>query len=379
LILLFLSVVSNLKAANFDVDNTGDGAGSATVRTLRYCITQANASPGPHTITFSGLGFGTHTITLTAGLPSIIRQVSIQGYTATSALQGPLGPSSTRSIRIQINGNDITDHMFTFATGSGGSSISGLAMYNTQGRCIDIIDNINGLHIWGNYFGLLANGTVGAVQADTRLEDTAIFVGSTLGARTVSNLIIGTNGDGGNNGGTSDANEGNIIANTYYNTTTTRTVNGIFFYGDAGDVTLSNTKIAGNFFGLQQDGVTLAAIGQNVPVAQGHPISFIKTVGTNVIIGTDANGVSDLLERNNVSGGTNYGIQIESGSGISIAGNYLGTHYTGTIARPNSTRDGGYPAINMQARGTNFAPNNIVVGFDDRIHTAVDAPLVNLI
>ena len=376
LILLLLGIVSNMKAATFDVNNTGDGAGSATVRTLRYCITQANASAGPHTITFNGLGTGTHTITLTSALPTIVRQVSIQGYTAASAVQGPLGPSSTRSIRIQINANDINDHIFTFAAGSDGSSVSGLAIYNTQRRCIYIPDNINGLHIWGNYFGLLANGTVSATPANTRLEDTAIFVGNETAARTVNNLIIATNGDGGNNGGTSDANEGNVIANTYFNTSTARTVNGIFFYGSGGDLTLTNSKVSGNYFGLLPDGVTVAAIGQNVPAAQGHPISFIKTVGTNVIIGTDANGVSDLLERNIVSGGTNYGIQIESGSGISIAGNYLGTDYTGTIARPNSTRDGGYPAINMQARGTNFAPNNIVVGFDDRIHTAVDAPFV---
>ncbi len=72
-----------------------------------------------------------------------------------------------------------------------------------------------------------------------------------------------------------------------------------------------------------------------------------------------------------------YGIQIESGSGINIAGNYIGTDYTGTVAKPNATRDGIYPAINIQQYlgAGSFAPNNIVIGFDDRIHTAVDAPL----
>ncbi|QQV02428.1 MULTISPECIES: DUF11 domain-containing protein [Chryseobacterium] len=368
--IIALISINSTKAATFEVNNNGDTAGSATVRTLRYCITQANANPGADIITFTGLGAGTHTITLTSSLPDITGQVSIQGYAATSAVQGQLGPSSSRSIRIQINGNDITTHMFAFIAGSDGSSISGLAMYNTKGICIFTPADISGLHIWGNYFGLLANGTTGATSADTRLEASAIFVGSTAGARTISNLVIGTNGDG-----TNDANEGNVIANTFRDAVVGGTVNGIYFYGDVG-LTLNNSKVSGNYFGILPDGATVSAIGQNVPGPEGHPISFIGTVGTNVVVGTDANGTSDALERNIISGSTNYGIQIESGSGINIAGNYIGTDYTGTVAKPNSTRDGFYPAINIQQRAGLFASNNIAIGFDDRIHTAIDAPLV---
>jgi len=373
--IIALSSINSIKAATYQVNDTGDGAGSTTVRTLRYCITQANTNPGADIITFDGLGGGTHTITLTSALPTITGQVSIQGYMATSAVQGPLGPSSSRSIRIQINGNDLTDPLFAFGTGSDGSSISGLAIYNAKNICIFVPADINGLHIWGNYLGLLANGTVGATPADTRLEASAIFIGSTAGARTVSNLIIGTNGDGGSNGGLNDTNEGNVIANTYRDGA--GSVNGIYFFGDVG-LTLNNSKVAGNYFGLLPDGTTVSAIGQNVPAAQGSPIAFIGTVGSNVTIGTDANGISDALERNIISGSTIYGIQIESGSGINIAGNYIGTDYTGTVAKPNATRDGIYPAINIQQYlgAGSFAPNNIVIGFDDRIHTAVDAPFV---
>ncbi|NMR35581.1 DUF11 domain-containing protein [Chryseobacterium aquaticum] len=372
--IIALSSINSIKAATYQVNDTGDGAGSTTVRTLRYCITQANTNPGADIITFDGLGGGTHTITLTSALPTITGQVSIQGYTATSAVQGPLGPSSSRSIRIQINGNDLTDPLFAFGTGSDGSSISGLAIYNAKNICIFVPADINGLHIWGNYLGLLANGTVGATPADTRLEASAIFIGSTAGARTVSNLIIGTNGDGGTNGGLNDANEGNIIANTYRDAVAGGSVNGIYFYGEIG-LTLSNSKVSGNYFGLLPDGTTLSPVGQNVPAAQGMPISFIGTTGSNVVIGTDANGISDEAERNIISGG-NYGIGIESASGINIAGNYIGTDYTGTVAKPNSTRDGFYPAINIQQRAGLFTSTNIVIGFDDRIHTAVDAPFV---
>lgn len=88
---LILFSINSLKAATYDVNNNGDGTGSSTLRTLRYCITQANTNPGADIITFSGLGTGTHTITLTSSLPDITGQVSIQGYTAASAAQGPLG------------------------------------------------------------------------------------------------------------------------------------------------------------------------------------------------------------------------------------------------------------------------------------------------
>ena len=379
LMLLLLSTVNSMKAATYDVNNNGDGTGSSTVRTLRYCITQANANPGADIITFGGLGAGTHTITLTSALPTITGQVSIQGYTATSAVQGSLGPSSSRSIRIQINANNLdSQNVFRFNTGSDGSSISGLAIYNTSSTfqsCIIVDQNISGLHIWGNYFGSLADGTV---NTGTMIKSNVVRMGVISAPATniaVSGFVFGTDGNG-----TNDTNEGNIIVNTDSSVSGNGQGNGLNFLGDGGigTFTLTNSKIAGNYFGLLPDGVTVSALGQNSPAGgnAGVPISFTRTVGTNLVIGTDGDGVSDVLERNVISTSPVYGIQIESGSGFNIAGNYIGTDYTGTAAKPNSTRDGIYPAINIQQRPGSFAPNNIVIGFDDRIHTAVDAPFV---
>src|SRR5262245_45935239 len=51
----------------FTVNSTGD-SGSGLFGDLRYCINQANSNPGPDTITFDSVLFGTpQTITLTNG------------------------------------------------------------------------------------------------------------------------------------------------------------------------------------------------------------------------------------------------------------------------------------------------------------------------
>ena len=69
----FLLLAAAAHGAIFQVTNANDaGDGS-----LRWAIQQANAAPGPHTITFAPIG--TPTIMLASPLPAITEQVSIQG------------------------------------------------------------------------------------------------------------------------------------------------------------------------------------------------------------------------------------------------------------------------------------------------------------
>jgi hypothetical protein len=51
------------------------GAGSGGFGDLRYCLTQANASPGPNAVVFDVRG----TITLNSALPALTRDVAILG------------------------------------------------------------------------------------------------------------------------------------------------------------------------------------------------------------------------------------------------------------------------------------------------------------
>ena len=159
-----------------------------------------------------------------------------------------------------------------------------------------------GNQIAGNYIGSnsagdasLANGTVGVHLLNAS-----------------HGTVIGTNGDG-----IGDAGEGNLITGQ-----------------GSGDIGVSindsdNTIVAGNIIGLNAAGDTalFAALNQ-------RGVRIEDSIGTR--IGTDADGTSDTEERNVIAGQRgNQGIGIEIRSGTSatkIAGNYLGTDITGTVA-----------------------------------------------
>lgn len=126
------------------------------------------------------------------------------------------------------------------------------------------------------------------------------------------NNIIGTNGDG-----VADAAERNVIS---ANTTLITGFSGI-------EVQSDNNVIAGNYIGLNAAGT--AALGN-----EQYGISLVDADGN--LIGTDGDGVSDTLERNIISGNGWYGIYLAQGSANNkVAGNYIGTDSTGSVAIPN--------------------------------------------
>ena len=139
--------------------------------------------------------------------------------------------------------------------------------------------------------------------------------------------MIGTDGDGVN-----DATEGNLL-----------TGNG---YGVALDSGTASTVIAGNLIGTDATGKT---------VGVGNDVGGIRTLNSNVVntrIGTNAHGVSDVLERNIVSGLTGADGNIDDvGTSTVIAGNYIGTDENGQIAL------GGFGGVNCAGIGTLIGTN----------------------
>ena len=126
--------------------------------------------------------------------------------------------------------------------------------------------------------------------------------------------FIGTNGDG-----VGDALERNLVSG---NTTL-----GIDLYG----IDTEGNTIAGNIIGLNLSGTAKLPNGK----------SGLRLGGSadENLVGTDGDGISDTLERNIISGNTEYGIYIDGGQLNEIAGNYVGTNITGTGALGN-TLDG---------------------------------------
>lgn len=368
---LFSVVAAN--ATTYTVTNTNDaGTGS-----LRQAIINANSNPGTDYIAFNISGTGVKTITLDDRLPLITGPVHIQGYTQPGASQGAIG---SRTINIQINGGNTTtnpsgrsvgDGLFRFTSGASGSSISGLSIYNTGSsvETIQLEPGISNVHIWGNYIGLLANGTSPSATKVNK-DDGILLANYEASTGSFSNISIGTNGDG-----TNDANEGNVIANS---ADPADGGDGIQVGRNGASYTWSGIRISGNYIGLAADGLTAAPNGIASTTAPNGGDGINIRGASNVLVGSDGNGISDDLERNVISGNTGNGIEVNmSATNISIAGNFIGTDKTGTVAIPNATAStSSVPYVGILIVGTNGFNTNIVIGFDDTKHTASVADMV---
>src|SRR5690349_15065238 len=118
-VIAFLSCTL-VHAATFIVSNTNDsGAGS-----FRQALTDANATPGPDTITFAIPGPGVHTIAAASFWPQITEQVTIDGYTqpgasaGTNAFPAPLNPV----LQIELTG---IQNQLNIASTAAGTAIRG--------------------------------------------------------------------------------------------------------------------------------------------------------------------------------------------------------------------------------------------------------------
>ena len=160
------------------------------------------------------------------------------------------------------------------------------------------MDNV----VAGNYVGTNAAGTV-AVGSQ--------IYGVSIGSGSQGNWV-GVNP----NYGPETADRRNVISgNTQF---------GVIISGSA---TSSNT-VAGNDIGTDLTG-TVA-----VPNQYGV---YLQNCANHNLVGTNGDGVSDALERNIISGNSNVGVYIlAAGTDYNIvAGNYVGTDVTGTLALPN--------------------------------------------
>ncbi len=372
LILFALSCVAANANTYYVTSIASTGAG-----TLRQAITDANGNAGADTILFNINGTGVQTITLASALPPITDNVFIDGYSQPGAAHGAIG---SRNILIAINGNSAASgaSVFYFRLGSSGSSVCGFSVYNTGNATavVYVASGTSNIHVWGNYIGTYANGVA---DAGSVLRYAAVYLGdvsSNPSPLTISNITIGVNGDGVN-----DANEGNVLSNA--NTASSGGMGIKLGYLQAVQQ-LKMIKISGNYIGMAADGNTPAPNGTS-PVVDPNIAGFDGIItslinGENVFIGTDGDGISDALESNLISGNAGNGIAIRSSNGISIAGNFIGTDITGTLARPNATKTVStfYAGVAIAIELNSSLPKppcyNIIIGFDDSRHTAAVAP-----
>ena len=185
---------------------------------------------------------------------------------------------------------------------------------------INVLSNNN--RVAGNYIGTDWSGTFSVANRD------AVYIdGFTTGN------IIGT--DGSNDA--FNASERNIISGNL----------------DRGILLSGANVAAGNWIGINVNGDVLAnQFG-------------LQVTDTGSRVGTNADGVADTEERNVISGNSIAGLIIRnaSTSGAVVAGNYIGTDPTGSLARPNNRGvEIVLGANNITIGGTNVASRNVISG-----------------
>lgn len=308
----------------FTVTNLDDsGPGS-----LRDAIEAANSAGSASTITFSVSG----TITLASALPSISQSVTIDATSAPGATAGGA----------PVVGIDFGGHAgLTFATGSDGSSLEGVAVGGASGNGITI--ESSDVTIAGDYVGLttagaaLGNGAAGIYIASTS-SGNVIGYNPTAASGVVSNVISGNSGDGIVIDGSSD----NTLVDNYIGTDPTGTT--AIANGGSGVVMMNgaaNNLIGGTAYTDSNTG------------EENNPTGTKGTVPAVIV--TPPLG-------NLISGNTGNGVLIETGSNNNVlSGNFIGTTASGDSALGNG-QDG------VAIVGAN---NNSLIGC-----TALDQPFV---
>ena len=379
-----------LLSTTFTVGNTGDsGPGS-----LRQAMLDANATAnvsGPDTITFNisetDPGFdpsngpaGAFTIRPLSVLPTITDPVVIDGYTQPGAQPNtnPVGSGLNTVLKIELDGT-LCSGLHGLTITAGNSTVRGLAI-NRFADCGIVVHTNGGNAIEGNVIGTDVTGTVALGNG---FNDTWNAPGVLIVSGAQSNRI-GTDGNG-----VADSAEWNIIsgsagygvgivgASTNHNVVAGNFIgtdaSGTVAVANGGDGVLINAGAQSNLIGTDGNGVAdaaernlisgnaryglrLSSPGTELNVIAGN---FIGTDVTGMVplgndndgvhidggaqsnrVGTDGNGVADTAERNVISANQGDGVRIHAlGAGQNVvAGNYIGTDVTGTVALGNGGR-----------------------------------------
>ena len=319
-------------AKTFTVTNVKDaGAGS-----LRQAIIDANAQVGIDQIVFNIPGTGVHTIAPQTVLPTIVDQVTIDGYTQPGAHPNTKAIGSDAVLRIAINaGAANLSEAFIIGPNGAGSFIRGFVINGTQSSAIRIQANNN--VIIGNFIGVDASGSSKVGYAGSGVWVESGDNNSIGGTIPQSRNVIA--------GGSSTGNDGEILV------------------GDLG--TPDGTVIQGNYLGLNAAGTAILNTQQF-----SNPPGILLFRASNTLIGGDdaADDVVDgKIGARNVISGNDAGILLNTVNNVRVRGNFIGTDATGTVALGNFSDGifgggGGGISDNVFIGGSTAGAGNVISG-----------------
>ncbi|MFZ4289021.1 cadherin domain-containing protein [Variovorax sp. HJSM1_2] len=358
------------------VTTTADsGAGS-----LRAAITAANAASGPTLITFNISGNVVHTITLSTLLPTITKQVVIDGTTDTGSVTANGGRPA-----IVINVGGIAGDGLRLDTGSGGSTIRGLVIQNyasnNSASAIRIMAGSSGNTIVGNYLGAIgADGEQAAVASG----DDVIWIQSSnniVGGSTAADRnVLGLDGTAaGFYAILIESGNGNQILGNYAGVNASGTTgftglqSGIWVNSGSS----ANTRIENNLISGAGDAGIAVNTGGGGTLVLNNRIG-INAAGTGLISTTTpvgiivyATGAGMVISGNWIGSTTTAGISLQT-DGITVQGNRIGTDLAGT-ANWGGKQSGIRVAGSNNLIGGTLAGQGNIIAFSNQQGTTADA------
>jgi hypothetical protein len=336
----------------FTVTNTNDDADPGS---LRWAITQSNATPGANTIDFDIAPSGVQTISIettdpATALPAITVPLTINGLTEP-------GYAGTPAIELQGLDLGVVDGLEVMA---GKTTIEGLAIDRFGGNGISLSD-AGGDTIQDDFIGTDSTGSMAEGNGHDGVLVQANSNNNTISANVISNNDndeIELNGQ--LSGAQDPATSGNLIVGNLIGTDVTGTTvlddnpgDGILVQ-DAPLTTIGGTTaqarniITGNPIGVEMsdnsDGTVVEGnyIGTDATgeVALGDSLALREPTVDDVLfdgisdctVGGTATGAGNLISGSGMDGIETYGT---AGSGLLIEGNLIRTDATGTRALPN--------------------------------------------
>jgi len=299
--------LSTLREAITSINNQADVNADVTLNRVGNYASLAGGTPD--VINFN-IGAGVQTIAPTGAEPTIIRPLTINGYSANGASANTLANADNALILIRLDGPGAGAGVdgLTLGAGSGGSTIKGLDISNFAGN--GIVIQSNGNFIVGNFIGVDPTGTARAPNGT--------FPNSGDGIRI---LNASNNQIGSTNAGDRNVVSGNALV-------------GIHIVGTLATPATGNI-IQGNFVGVATDGVS--SVGNRTEPApapgsaEGNNLFGIEISGGNLnTIGGTAAGAR------NVVGFNADGIEIDNGAQQNIIqGNFAGVGADGVTPTKN--------------------------------------------
>ncbi len=236
--------------------------------------------------------------------------------------------------------------------------------------------------IVGNYIGLNAPGTAALGNTisgvDLQGGTTGITIGGTSSASR--NVISGNGSDGVLIDGISGATGSNVVLGNYLGTN----ASGSAAVGNVGngveiEQATSNTiggmaVGSGNVISGNGVGVAISGASSTGNLVLGNlvgtdPTGKAKLANTNdgidvgLNVGSLTIGGTAASARNVISGNAQNGITLNSGPGVAILGNYVGTDISGTIGLGNAAHGiRGASATNLTIGGTASGAGNVISG-----------------